>query len=150
MTAIVTTNKKPQQLQVRLPQGAFLSTFLTYMILQSPQGLSKGLKFSFQAMAEEDARVYQGQAFIESEVVHKNQRAFRILNTFKNSKFVNIMNIKGEPLFTRSPLQGITAELVKEPIDATSNQPYNPKNINTIFNGTPKGKINDLAKTKGP
>ncbi len=146
MDAIVTVNNRPQKLQSKIGPHTFQSTFLTYMLLQSKEGVSKGNKFRFQAIAEEEAKVYPGEVYVESEITYKGQKAFRILNTFKGSKFVNVMNIKGEPLFVRAPASGMTLELVNDPIDATSNQPYNPKNIELLFGGMPSGKINELHK----
>jgi len=128
--------------QVKLPKGAFLSTFLGYLMLS--KGLTTGKKFGYQAIAEEDGKVYRGQAYIKTKEKVGTLDAFRVLNKYKNSNFISHMTEKAEVLSTVSPVRQISTLLVKAPHLALKSLPLPPKTLKLLFGNIPKGKKNIL------
>jgi hypothetical protein len=104
------------------------------------------VKYAYQAIAEEDAKVYSGEAFIAGEEGLGGISAFKILNTFKGSQFVSFCTFKGEVLGTRSPMQKLTTELVATMQEATTGQSMNNNTIARLFGGIPKGADNPVAR----
>ena len=143
----ITDNGKLRVSEYKLKDGSFFSTFLIYLLLQGQKGIQPGVKYSFQAIAEEDGKAFPGHVFIEKEETYKGHRAYKVLYTFKNTQFVNFINSKGESLLSVSPALGLNAELVKNPEDAIKGQVFNNKSLSLLFNGVPKGLINELQKT---
>ena len=77
-----------------------------------------------------------------------NVDVFKVLYTFKRTQFVNFIDAKGESLVSVSPAFDISAELVKNPTEATKGMSFNQKSIALLFGNTPAGNINRLAGTK--
>ena len=144
MTAMVSNGKTKNKVTRKIPKNSFLSTFLGYLMLQ--QGYKKGKNFSYKAIAEEDAKAYKGQALIKSEVKHRGQKAYRILNTFKNQKFVSLVSPKGEIFKTHSPVQQISTEIVSSPSQATKGLKVNSKALKILFGSVPSGQKHSLAQ----
>jgi hypothetical protein len=140
--------KTKQNLTRQIPKGTFLSTFTQYLMLQ--QGYEIGKKFSFNAIAEEEAAVFPGEAFIKEEMDFKDVKGFRVLYDFKNSKFIAFFTPKGEVLGTVSPVQDITTELVANPAEATMGNLVQNKTLQLLFGKVPEGKINALARASAP
>ncbi|RME16028.1 MAG: hypothetical protein D6797_05435 [Bdellovibrio sp.] len=138
MVGFVANGRHRQQLNTKIEKGVFLSTFLGYMMLK--KGLSPQRKFSYKAIAEEEAQVFPGTAVIVSEEKFRGIPAFKILNTFKNSKFVSYLSTKGEVLFTFAPLQQVNVELVDRPLEATKSFPVPQKTLKALFGQVPLGK----------
>lgn len=146
-TGVVKTNGKVQRIEKKTPKGTFLSTFLVYLMLKSKEGLQSETNYEYQAIAEEDGAIYQGQALVGKEVTHNGFKVFKILNTFKNSKFLSYVNERGEVLGTDAMAQGITTELVANPADATANLPYSANLLQAIFGSVPTGQANVAVRS---
>lgn len=146
LSAVVRTNGKVQRLEKKIPKGTFLSTFLVYLMLKSKEGLRSEANYEYQAIAEEDGAIYKGQALVGKEETLNGFKAFKILNTFKDIKFLSYVNERGEVLGTNAMGQGITTELVANPSDATLGQPYSSNLLKTLFGSIPEGKANVVSR----
>ncbi len=73
-------------------------------------------------------------------------KAFKILNTFKDLKFLSYVNERGEVLGTNALAQGITTELVANSEEATKGQPYSSSVLKTLFGSIPEGKANVASR----
>lgn len=144
-SALVTGEKK-ETIAKDLPKGAFLSSFLAYVMLKSPQGLKSDTKYDFQAVAEEDAALYKGIAYVKSAEDYNGIKVLRVLNEFKGTKFISLVTEKGEVILTKSPVQGIATELVAKPSDATGSFPVPVATLKTLFGEVPTGQINEISK----
>src|SRR5690606_40987217 len=134
----------------KLNEGTFFSTFLIYLLLQGQKGIQPGVKYSFQSIAEEDGKPFPGEVFIEKEEKYKGLDSFKVLYTFKNAQFVNFINAKGESLLSVSPALGLSAELVKDPKEATTGQTFNQKSLELLFGDLPTGTTNGLQSAPAP
>ena len=132
-----------------LPPNAFFSTFLAYRMLKGEKGISSDTKYEYQAVAEEDATVYKGMAYVKELESFKNIEAYKVLNEFKGSKFISYASKKGEMLATKSPLQSIETELVATANEATQGIELNPESLKIVFGDIPRGLENTLSKSKG-
>lgn len=155
MTAIVKSGGKVQKIDKKIPKGTFLSTFLIYLMLKSQEGLQSETKYEYQAIAEEDAAIYKGQALVGKEEIFNGYKAFKILNTFKDMKFLSYVNSQGEVLGTNATGQGIKTELVASPAEATFGQVQSNSVLKTLFGTIPAGEKNLVAQqssknTKNP
>jgi hypothetical protein len=146
MSASIRTGNKVQKIDKKIPKGTFLSSFLVYLMLKSKDGLKSETNYEYQAIAEEDATIAKGQALVGKEEMHNGVKAFKILNTFKDLKFLSYVNDRGEVLGTNALGQGITTELVASPADATKGFPVSNLLLKAIFGTTPEGKENILAR----
>ncbi len=146
MTAKVVENGKTQTLQKKAPKGTFLAIFLAYVMLQGKDGIKKGVKYNYQAIAEEDGGSYSGEAYIAGEEAILGINAFKVLNTFKGEQFVSYYTYKGEVIATRSPVKKMASELVANPTEATEGQVLNTKSLEQVFGTVPRGQDNPLSK----
>lgn len=146
MTAVVTEAGKNKTVSADVPKGGFLSSFLVYLMLKSKTGLRSNEKYEYNALAEEDAKFEKGEAFVGKEETHNGQRAFKILNRFKDVKFVSYVTERGEMLSTNSPSTGITIELVAKPADAIGTFGTSSTLLKNLFGDVPKGTENILSK----
>ena len=146
MTAVVRDGGKQTTLTKKVPKSAFLASFLAYMMLQGKEGIKKGVRYQYQAVAEEDGNLYTGDASITTDEVMNGVNAFKVLNTFKGMQFASWVTHKGEVLATRSPVQKIATELVGNMNDAIAGIGYNPGNLSMLFGSVPKGKENVIAR----
>lgn len=147
LSAVVKNNGKIQRIERKIPKGTFLSTFLVYLMLKSKDGLRSETNYEYQAIAEEDAAIYKGQALVGKEETFNGFKAFKILNTFKDIKFLSYVNERGEVLGTNAMGQGITTELVGVPSEATNNQPYSSTLLKTLFGSVPEGQANVVVRS---
>jgi hypothetical protein len=146
MTAIVKSGGKQNTITKKLPKGTFLSGFLAYLMLQSKEGIKVGVKYGYQAIAEEDANVYTGEAYIKNEEKVGSISSFKVLNTFKGTQFVSYFTHKGEVIATNSPVQKISTELVPTMQEATTGFPMNASNLALLFGSVPKGIENAVSR----
>jgi hypothetical protein len=147
MSATVKSGGKTQTIRKDLPKGTFLSTFLIYLMLKSKDGLKTDSNYDYQAIAEEDADVYKGQASVGKEESFLGLKANKIQNKFKDVRFVSYVNERGEILGTTSTAQGISTELVADPSQATTGFPMSPAILKNLFGEVPAGKTNLLSKS---
>lgn len=130
----------------KINKGTFLASFLGYLMLQQKDGVKVGNKYSYEAIAEEDGNVYKGDAYVKQEETIKTLQTFRILNTYKNVKFVSNFTPKGEVVATHSDAQDISTELVANIQDATKGMSVNSNQLKQLFDEVPKGQENAVAK----
>jgi len=146
MTATIQSDGRKQVVQKKIPKGAFLASFLGYVMPQGKEGIKKGVKYSYQAIAEEDAVVSSGEAYIAGEEAIHGINAFKILNTFKGVQFVSYCTFKAEVIATRSPVQKISTELVANVREATAGLTLNSSALTQLFGSVPKGTENPVAR----
>lgn len=146
MTAEIVDGGKKQTVQKKIPKGSFLSSFLAYVMLQGKEGIKPGTKYSFQAIAEEDAGLYNGEAYIKGEETIDGIGAFKVMNTFKGAQFVSYCTYKGEIIATRSPVQRISTELVTGAKEATSGLQLNSNALVQLFGHVPRGNENPVSR----
>lgn len=148
LSAVVKSGGKVQRIDKKVPKGTFLSTFLVYLMLKSKEGLRSETNYEYQAIAEEDAAIYKGQALVGKEEMFNGFKSFKILNTFKDIKFLSYVNDRGEILGTNAMGQGITTELVANPADATAGQSYSTNILKTLFGSVPSGQANVASRAQ--
>lgn len=146
MVAVISGAKK-ETVSKDVPKGSFLSSFLVYVMMKSPQGFKSDTKYEFQAIAEEDAALYPGIAYVKSAEEYKGIKVLRVLNEFKNAKFISQVTEKGEIVTTKSPALSISTELVVNSAEATANFPVPTATLKTLFGEIPVGKTHLLAET---
>jgi hypothetical protein len=146
MKAKVTVNGKSQKIERTIPSGVFLSNFLSYVILKSPEGMKTGTKYEYQAIAEEDGELSSGIALVKETENYKGLKVFKIINEFKNMQFISLATDKGEMLSTSEPTQAIATEIVTDPNLATVGFTVSDKNLKLLFGNVPKGTENTLVK----
>lgn len=142
----IVDNGKASVKEVGLNDKVFLSSFLSNLMLKNPKGIQVGNKFEYEGVAEEDAAIEKGVAFVKEQVKERGLDCFRILNTFKKEEFVSWVNFRGEMLKINVPKKNITAELVADKKDATKEHALNESSIKLLFGNVPEGKINLLHK----
>ena len=147
MSAKVSDGKNVNNVSKQIPEGTFMSTFLVYMMLQ--KGFQLDRKYAYQAIAEEDASLQSGVAFIKEETKYKGKSVYRALYNFKGAKAVFILSKKGEVLYTNSPMQRVSTELVKQPSEATAGLQLPQKTLNILFGGVPTGRKNAFYPVGG-
>ena len=74
-------------------------------MLQQKDAAKVGNKYAYQAIAEEDANLYKGEAFVKSEETMKGLKTFKILNTYKGVQYISFMTAQGEVIATDSVLR---------------------------------------------
>lgn len=132
----------------KIPKGAFLASFLGYLMLQGKEGIKTGVKYSYQAIAEEDGNLHSGEAFIAGEETMNGISVFKVLNTFKGSQYISYVTHKGEVIGTKSPAQQITTELVASIQEATAGLSVNTNTLAQLFGAVPKGTENAVARRR--
>ncbi|MGE3974060.1 MAG: hypothetical protein AB7F59_05990 [Bdellovibrionales bacterium] len=140
MVASITENGKTSKVDQILPENTFLSSFLTYIILQSKEGLKTGNNYTYNAVAEEDATVSEGTAFVKEEEKFNGQDAFKVINEFKKIRFISYLTPQGEILGTKSPLLSIATEAAKTPEEAAGKVKIDTKNITHLFGNIPSAQ----------
>jgi hypothetical protein len=145
MFADIKVGGKISKIKKDLPKGTFLSYFLAYAMLRNPKGITADTKYNYQAIAEEDAEVVKGIAYIKGLEDVNGMKAFKVLNEFKDTKFISYMTDKGELLSTKSPVQGIASELVAQSTAATAGMQIPTSLIKTLFGDVPLGNKNPMA-----
>lgn len=146
LTGVIKSGDAVQRLDQAVPKGTFLSTFLVYLMLKSKDGLKSETNYEYQAIAEEDGAIQKGQALVGKEEMYNGFKVFKILNTFKDSKFLSYVNERGEVLGTNALGQAISTELVANASDATAGQSYSATILKTLFGDVPAGKDNVMAR----
>lgn len=146
LLATVRDGAKSEKIVKDLPKGTFLSTFLAYVMLRSKDGLKADTKYDYQAIAEEDAAIYKGLAYIKNLEDFNGLKAFKVLNEFKSTKFISYVSDHGEVFSTKSPAQSISTELVAQPSQATGNFQIPTSLLNQLFGEIPTGQLNEVAK----
>lgn len=150
LTGSIKSGDKTEVINKKLPEGAFFASFLGYLMLQGKEGVKKGVKYGYQAIAEEDAGIYTGEAFVADEETVLGVNAFKVLNTFSGSRFVSYITPKGEIVKTMAPIQQIETNLVGNVAEATAGHSVNSNTLKMIFGTFPKGAENIMARRDNP
>lgn len=146
MNATVTEDGKTKTIRKDLPKGTFLSNFLIYLMLKSKSGLQTDARYEYSAIAEEDAEISKGDALVEKQETHMGQLAYKVLNRFKDVKFISYVSDRGEVLSTSSPANGIGTELVAKPSDAVGSFGVSANILKSLFGDVPLGTQNALSQ----
>ncbi len=146
MTALFQEDGVKKTIKKDIPKGVFLSTFLTYLILKQPKGLTANLNINYSAIAEEDADIYSGKVSTGTMQKMKNLSVYEAKTEYKQNQFVAYISDRGEVLATASPLSNVSSELVAQPSEATQGFEMNSKTLQTLFGEIPFGINNMIAK----
>ena len=146
MTGQITKEGVVKKFSKDIPKGSFLSSFLVYLMMKSPSGLSSQTKFQYQAIAEEEGEVYKGEALVHKEERWKELRVLKVVNTFKGNKFVSLLTDRGEIVSTLAPDVKVGTEIVAKKEEAVSEFNFNEKVIRQLFGEVPEGKQNIFSK----
>jgi hypothetical protein len=146
--ATIKDGAKTEKIDKDLPKGAFLSTFLGYVMAKNPKGISPDTKYDYQAVAEEDAAVYKGVALIKSKEDFNGVKAYKILNEFKGTKFVSYLSEKAEVLASKSPVLSIATEVVAQPSAATAGHNVPAAILKQLFGDVPTGQANEISRNR--
>ena len=146
MTATIRDDKTPSVIKKKIDPGVILSSFLAYLMLQGKVGLKPGTNYGYNAIAEEDATVASGTAFIEKEEQMNGISTFKVTNSFKGATFESYVTFKGEVIATRSPKEKLSTELVATMQEATAGQSFNNASVRALFGETPQGTENAIAR----
>lgn len=140
----------PKEVVVRiskkLPKGAFFSSNLVYVMMKSPKGISTKQKYDYTALAEEDGDFHKGVAVVENKEKMAGLNAFRVINQYKDAKFISFVTEKGQVLGTRAPIQSIGTELVPQPSLATNNINIPHSTLKILFGDVPIGVDNSISQ----
>ena len=115
-------------------------------MLKSPKGISAGTKYDYQAIAEEDGAIMKGTAEVKEAEEINGIKAYKIINSFKDAKFISYVTEKGEVLSSKSPVQSISTELVAQSEQATANFQLPTTLLRTLFGEIPTGKANVVSQ----
>jgi hypothetical protein len=154
MTLKINEIKKLRTEVYKIPKGTFLSSFLTYLLLQQKLELNEA--FKYPAVAEEDGNSYWGKAWLSGrEAKPGGMEVFTIMNQFKNEEFISKLAVvkdpktgkyvKGEVLSILSPAKNLGEKLMSSAAQATEGQMIPNKTLLALFGGIPTGKINMVA-----
>jgi hypothetical protein len=138
----------------KLPTGAFLGNYLPYVMLQGKEGIKVGANYGYQAVAEEFAAVYTGQAFVKGEETFNGVPVFRVLSSFMigtpmKSEYIFFVTAKGEIIGSKSPAQDISTEVVASLQEASAGLSVNNNHLKQLFGGIPAGLENAIARKSG-
>lgn len=154
MTAKVTTSSTapkagpPKTTTIRedLPKGSFLSTFLVYLMMNSKTGIQTDSKYAYTAIAEEDAKVFDGEALVGKQEKFNGIQVYKIFNRFKGSRFVSYVTDRGEVLATAATGLSLETEVVAKPSEATSKFSVSSPILKNLFGDVPMGISNAVSK----
>ncbi len=149
-SATLAENGVKKTTEAKLKKGTFLSYFLVYMMLKSKLGIQTGSKYNYTAIAEEDAKVYDGEAKVSGLEKRNGFSVFKIANKFKDLAFDSYVTEKGEVFFLESVSQGLKVELVAKPNDATADFGLAVPILKELFGEVPIGTKNSLSQSIRP
>ena len=147
MTGLMKEGKTSKKLISDLPKGTGLAIFLYYLILRSPEGLKTETKYNYKALAEEDAKVYDGVAIIGKEEKFNGLKAYKASNTFKDVNYTFYLTETGEALMTDTPAANIKTILVANPQEAVAKFNVPTAILTNLFGDVPSGATNAVTKT---
>ena len=148
MTGTIKHGNKISRVDQKIEKGTFLSTFLVYLMLKSPEGLKTETNYDYQAIAEEEGKIVKGQALVGKEQEYNAVKSLKVLNTFNDIKFLSFVSQRGEVIATNSIGQGIITELMATPHEAIGGFSINNNLLKTLFGNIPTGSSNIMATSK--
>lgn len=146
MFATIKDGQKVERVAKEMPKGTFLSSVLAYVMLNSKDGFKAGTKYNYDAVAEEDAAVNKGIAIVKNPEDYNGIKVSKVLNEFKNGKFISYVTDHAEVIATKSPVEGIGTELVAQPSQATNGLPVPAAVLKQLFGEVPTGQKNSVSK----
>lgn len=147
MTGVITEGSASKKLISDLPKGTGLAIFLYYLILRSPDGLKTETKYNYKAIAEEDAKVYDGIAIVGKEEKFNGLKAYKASNTFKDVSYTFYLTETGEALMTDTAAANIKTILVAKPEEAIAKFKVPSSIFTNLFGEVPAGTANAVTKT---
>lgn len=151
MTLKITKDGKTQTSQKALKKGVFLSTFLIFLILQNKAGgLIVDKTYDYMAIAEEDGAIYPGNAHIKALEELAGQSVFRVLNTFKDTKFISFVDVRGTIIATKAPLDSLETKKVNTQAEAVGTIPVSQKSMDELFGKVPADVKTAMAPPPPP
>lgn len=132
-----TIGEKTETRDIEYKPGVFWSSALLYVMLNSKDGLKVGNSFSYDAVAEEDGKVYTGTAVVSGEEEFRGVKCFKILNTFKGAKYVSIVSEAGVIYSMRHPLDGLEVVMVDGKETAAGSITVSESIMKTLFGSEP-------------
>jgi hypothetical protein len=144
--ATIKNGDKVERISKELPKGTFFSSVLAYVMLSSKDGLKPDVKYDYQAIAEEDATLNKGIAIVKNKEDYNGIQAFKVLNEFKNVKFISYVTDRGEVLASKSPVQSISTDVTASPSASTSGLQIPSAVLKQLFGDVPTGQINEVSK----
>lgn len=145
MTGTAVEDGKKIKLNSTVPNGAFFSSALYYLMLQSKDGLKTGTNFDYVAITEEGPVPMKGSVQIDKKMVSQGtMQLMKVSNQFAGSEYDNLINARGEVVSANTPATSIETELVKNPSEATEGIKLANGTLEKIFGKIPEGKINSL------
>lgn len=140
-------NGKKESLTKKVPKGTFLSSFLVFMIMRNG-GLKVGNNYQYSAIAEEDASIHKGEAFVSATQKVAGIDTFRVLNSFKETRFISSVSPLGEVISTRAPVESIETVQVGNIDHAVGSIPLAEKSLKALFGDLPKPSALFAAKVE--
>lgn len=147
MTAKITENGETKTVQDAIKKEVFLSYFLVYKLLQHKTGIKSGVSLQFDAIAEEDAKVFKGFVDVKEMETVNGHEAFKVLNKFKDVKTISHITPIGEILQMKQPFTGLQS-IAATKADATKGFPSSDKLIKTLFGNVPPDSHITKAKAQ--
>jgi hypothetical protein len=145
MSGFVMENGEKSKVSKKLPKGAFLSSSLYYMMLNSKEGLKTGTKFEFTAVAEELADITKVTSTIEKKMVSRGiLQLLKANNSFAGMEYENYITNQGQNISALTPATGIETELMKNSEEAVQGIKVSSGTLEKVFGSIPKGKTNVL------
>lgn len=150
LTGQVVEDGKKIKLNTSIPKGAFFSSALYYLMMQSKDGLKTDSKFDYIAITEEGPVAMNGSVAVDKKMVTMgSQQLLKISNKFAGSDYDNLVTTRGEVVTANTPATQIESEMVKTPEEALEGIKLSKGTLEKIFGKVPEGKHNYLhAKTK--
>lgn len=146
--AVVTDNGKVEKINKPIDKNAFLSSFLIYTILRSPQGLKPKSRMDYLAIAEEKAEVAKGMVEVRDFENMEGLKVLRIKNRFLDMESHNIVSERGEVLATMLPAVKVGIELSGQPSLATADFKVPSSILSALFGDVPTGQKNIFAQLR--
>lgn len=145
MTGTVTEDGKKIKLNDSFPKGAFFSSALYYLMLQSKEGLKTGTNFDYVGITEEGPVSIKGTVQVDKKMVTRGtSQLMKVTNSFAGSDYDNLVNGRGEVMSAVTPATSIESELVKNPEEAMGGIQMTKGTLEKIFGQVPQGKTNSL------
>jgi hypothetical protein len=145
---VITEGGKVRTEQVKFKDGSLLSSMLLYTILRSKTGIKVGNNYAYVAVAEEEGRAYNGEAWIKEQTDYEGQSSYKILNKFKSQQFLSYVTPTGKILSTRFPEENIEMKLAATKDEAVGTVPLNEKTLSLLFGEVPVASKPVMANAK--
>lgn len=137
MSATVKDGKAIKKIEQDVPKDVYLSQFLVYLMLKSKNGLQADLNYHYKAIAEEDGMIYEGLALINKQGKFNGFNSYKVLNNFKDTKFVAYISDRGEVLGVTNPAQNMSSELMAKPSEAVGSFGVGASILKNLFGEVP-------------